>query len=356
MNRAGTRVSLSFFRAVFIALSFGVVGYVVIAADATPPTISDIVIEEVGEDSATITWRTNDKADSQVNYGLNSDYGISREPVADKTEHEITLSELEPATTYHFRVVSADEFGNQTVSGDFTLTTNGVVPISDIQEVVQEESQQQLASKALAIIDQITDPDALVLITDQVQEVAERVLVPPMIIGAPQIIETGETYAVISWKTDRESTSLVSFASEDQYDENSSDPYITTQGDSEETVLEHVVEIVGLKPATTYHFRVFSKDVLGLEGRSPDTVFMTTSPLPTIRDLRITKIEETAATFSWEYNRSCCWLCGVYQQTNGTGEDRRKSRIDFWTHCANYRPCVGDPVFSIYLHRERSRR
>jgi len=299
MKRVAIGGHLSFFLATFVVLSLGVAGYVVRAADATPPIISDIRIEEVGNDSATISWTTNDKSDSQVNFGLNNDYGIIRDPVADKNVHKITLPNLEPASTYHFRAVSSDEYGNQTISGDFTVTTDGVVPLSDIKDVVVKEDQQNLAAKALAIIDQITDPEALILITEQVQEVAERVIAPPTIIGTPQIIEVGETYAVIGWKTDRESTSLVSFVSEDQYDPESSDPYTSTQGDTQDHVINHEIEIIGLKPAVTYHFRVFSEDILSLEGKSPDTVFMTTSPLPTIRDLRITKVEETSATFSW---------------------------------------------------------
>ncbi|MCK5027808.1 MAG: fibronectin type III domain-containing protein, partial [Candidatus Pacebacteria bacterium] len=301
-----------------VVLGTGV--FVALAADATPPTVNDIVIQDVTEDTATIIWKTNDKADSQVNYGLSNNYGIERVPVADKTAHEVALTDLEPATTYHFRVVSSDEFGNQTVSGDFTLTTDGVVEISTLEEVIEEEDQQKLAAKALAIIDQITDPEALILITDQITEVAERLLFPPTIIGAPLIEEVGENYAVISWKTDRESTSLVFFASEDSYDPTAIDPYTSMQGGGQEHVIKHLVEVTGLKPATKYHFQVFSEDILGFEGKSRDETFTTTSPLPLIRDLRITKVEETSATFSWS---TTVPAGGYVEYTNlSTGETR----------------------------------
>lgn len=280
-------------------LLFGFAIFVTLAADATPPKISDIMIIEVTEHSATITWETNDKADSQINYGLSNDYGIVREPVADKKIHEIILDDLEAATTYHFRALSADEFGNQTVSGDFTLTTEGVLDASVIEEVVEEKDQQQLAAKAISIIDEITDPEALILISDKIAEVAKRVVVPPMIIGTPYIEDVGENYVVINWRTDRESTSLIAYSAEEDYDLGFPDIYTDTQGDTQDHVLEHSVEIVGLKPATTYHFIAYSEDILGLEGKSRDEKFTTTSPLPIIRNLQITKVEETAATFSW---------------------------------------------------------
>ncbi len=277
----------------------GVPIFVTLAADSIPPEISDIVITEVTEDSATIIWKTNDKADSQINYGLSNDYGVVRNPVADKTVHEIVLTGLEAATTYHFRALSADEYGNQTVSGDFTLTTQGVLDSSVIEKVVEEKDQQQLASKAISIIDNITDPEALILISDKLEEVAERVVIPPMIIGTPYIEDVGENYVVINWRTDRESTSLIAYAAESDYDPNYPDEYTYTQGNTQEHVIEHSVEIIGLKPATTYHFKAYSEDILGLEGKSRDEKFTTTSPLPTIRDIQITKVEETAATFSW---------------------------------------------------------
>lgn len=284
----------------FLAACFFVAGvFFVFAQDIRPPEIDGIQIQEVGNDYAVINWSTDDEADSQVNYGLTSQYGVVREPVADKREHSIRLDELEPATTYHFRVLSADEFGNQTVSGDFTLTTEGVVERSELEEVIEEEEQVDLANKALAIIDQITDPDALEKVTKKVEEVADRTLLPPTIIGSPIIEEVGENFAIVTWQTDRRSGSLVQFSSENQYNLNTPNVYASVQGDGGKEVFQHRVEVVGLQPATTYHFRVASEDVLGLVGNSPDATFTTTSPLPLIRNLQIAKVEETSATFSW---------------------------------------------------------
>lgn len=293
------RTSYFLLRTVTGTVLFGLAVFVTLAADSTPPEISNIVIEEVTEDTATITWITDSNADSQINYGLTNDYGIIRNPVADKKVHEIILDSLEPATTYHFRALSSDEFGNQAVSGDFTLTTKGVVETSVLEEVIEEDDQQQLAAKALAIIDQITDPEALELISEKIEEVAERVVLAPVIIGTPYVDEIGENYVVIKWRTDRETNSIIAYTPEDEYDETFPELYSYAAGNADDQVFEHVVEIYGLKSATTYHFRAYSEDILGLEGKSYDDTFTTTSPLPTIRNLQITKVEETAATFSW---------------------------------------------------------
>ena len=43
-----------------------------LAADIEPPKISNITIKEINDDSATITWKTDDDADSLINYGLSN--------------------------------------------------------------------------------------------------------------------------------------------------------------------------------------------------------------------------------------------------------------------------------------------
>jgi fibronectin type 3 domain-containing protein len=95
------------------------------AADTTPPDITNVQISDVAEDTVTITWETDEDADSTVNYGLQEDYGIVRVPVVDKVEHSITIDKLEPGRTYYFRVVSSDADGNQGISANYKVLTEG---------------------------------------------------------------------------------------------------------------------------------------------------------------------------------------------------------------------------------------
>ena len=61
---------------------FGCVAYTVSAADdLVAPKISAVKIASTTETSVTLTWQTDEKADSAVNYGLQPDYGIVRIPL-----------------------------------------------------------------------------------------------------------------------------------------------------------------------------------------------------------------------------------------------------------------------------------
>jgi hypothetical protein len=72
---------------------------------------------------ATITWRTNRPADSQVEYGVTTSYGNVVSLKTLETDHQMTLFGLSSDTLYHFRVKSKDEAGNPAASGDLTFTT-----------------------------------------------------------------------------------------------------------------------------------------------------------------------------------------------------------------------------------------
>lgn len=73
--------------------------------------------------TATITWTTNEPADSRVEYGSDTNYGSTVSDTNLVTSHSITLTGLSPDTTYHYRVSSRDAAGNSASSGDYTFTT-----------------------------------------------------------------------------------------------------------------------------------------------------------------------------------------------------------------------------------------
>lgn len=76
--------------------------------------------------STTITWTTSVPATSQVAYGTTTDYGIySMLDNTLVTNHNMTLSALQPNTSYHFIVLSMDSKSNATSSLDQIFTTQG---------------------------------------------------------------------------------------------------------------------------------------------------------------------------------------------------------------------------------------
>lgn len=94
-------------------------------ADTTPPTISSISSGSISQTGATITWTTNEPADSQVEYGTTTSYGTSvpTTPSGTRTSHSISLTGLSPNTTYNYRVKSRDAAGNLATSSNRTFTT-----------------------------------------------------------------------------------------------------------------------------------------------------------------------------------------------------------------------------------------
>ncbi len=93
-------------------------------ADNAPPTVSQPEASSITASSATITWGTNEMSDTQVEYGVSINYGLSSNlDTTLKTSHSITLNGLNTGTTYHYRAKSRDAAGNLAASNDLTFTT-----------------------------------------------------------------------------------------------------------------------------------------------------------------------------------------------------------------------------------------
>jgi hypothetical protein len=100
------------------------------ATDTTAPVISALHTT-VTQDSATITWTTDEPATSVVDHGPDTSYGTSTTAPGLVTNHAVTLTGLSPQTPYHFRVHAADAVGNTATSADgqFTTSTGVVEPV-----------------------------------------------------------------------------------------------------------------------------------------------------------------------------------------------------------------------------------
>ena len=81
--------------------------------DTVPPTISALSASAIGTSTATITWTTNEPADSAVHFGTDSaSLTQTASNPALVTSHNVGLTGLTPNTTYFYRVTSADAAGN----------------------------------------------------------------------------------------------------------------------------------------------------------------------------------------------------------------------------------------------------
>lgn len=315
------------------------VPFIVVAqsSDTTAPDISNVQISSVSDTEVTITWETDEDADSLINYGLKEDYGIVRIPAADRRQHSITLDGLDPGRVYHFRVVSADEEGNQGISADYKVQTTGT-PTADGQGPAnaQGDGQGQQAGNADTTsqtptqtptveeiqqqIQEITDPQQLQEILNEVVKAIQGITEDLTIVGPPTVIPETTT-ALVRWTTDRPSDSVVLFSPANEY---VPDQYVFSQSSTGGATTEHEVRLIGLSPFTEYHFKVQSTDEYNITGESRDYTFRTKASLPEIRNLRIVKVEENAATLAWDTTVPAKAL--VEYQDLTTGEQNSKGR------------------------------
>ena len=92
--------------------------------DVTPPGISAIAVGTVNQNGASISWLTDEAADSQVEYGSTDAYGLSTTINRSLlTNHTVVVSGLDPDSTYHYRIKSRDAAGNESTSVDLTFRT-----------------------------------------------------------------------------------------------------------------------------------------------------------------------------------------------------------------------------------------
>ncbi|MCK5505166.1 MAG: fibronectin type III domain-containing protein, partial [Thermodesulfovibrionia bacterium] len=111
------------FVAHYVDANFGNIS-IVSLVDVDPPVITDLSVT-IGDTWANIEWNTDEPASCSVDYGEGETYekgsivGTSFE-----TQHSILLTDLDPATLYHYQITSADKKGNIANSTDYIFTTD----------------------------------------------------------------------------------------------------------------------------------------------------------------------------------------------------------------------------------------
>lgn len=103
--------------------------YTEAATLSSGPTVSDITTKQ-----ATISWSTDRTSDSRVQYGTGSGDYFDEEPSNSEqvTDHELSLSNLSPGTTYYYRTKWTDEDGNLGLSSEKSFTTSPAPSVKDV--------------------------------------------------------------------------------------------------------------------------------------------------------------------------------------------------------------------------------
>jgi peptidoglycan hydrolase-like protein with peptidoglycan-binding domain len=197
--------------------TYGSGNYGGLVVDVTPPVLTNIA-SSTSQTGATITWTTDENANSRIDIGTTALYGTASTSVALATSHSITITGLTANTTYHFRVQSADALSNTATSSDLTLKTAAVPD---------------------------TTPPVITAISS----------------GTP-----GQATATITWTTDEAASSSVSYGTTISYGAASTSATFVTS---------HSLLLSGLAANTTYHFQVASADLSNNVTTSSDQIFTT---------------------------------------------------------------------------------
>lgn len=280
------------------------------------PTVSNVVTGNINLNSATIQFTSNHATAVQLQYGggvLSNAQTLNTS--TSTSTYSIPLTNLNPGTTYTFKLNPYDTDGNiyqSPESHSFTTPPEPVVTnvlfspitgaLTGTEQITWDTNvpatsqisyglvggarSNQLdttmtTSHSMTVSDLTYNTSYSITATsvDALGNVAHSDLQvfksgidtkPPTISSLsiqPSIVGTGagsKGQLIVSWKTDKAGTSQVA------YGEGTSGDYSTKTSENTALVNNHVVVVSGLNTSQVYHIQVISNDSEGINGVSPD--------------------------------------------------------------------------------------
>ncbi|MDB5204708.1 MAG: repeat-containing protein [Candidatus Taylorbacteria bacterium] len=244
-----------------------------VVVDTTPPDVSLITVAPITTMGATINFTTTEVGNARVEYGTTEGYGESANLDTNLAlTHAVVLSGLTANTLYHYRIITSDEFGNETITSDETFTTE---PIAG-QNVVSEPAPQVVVSP--------TDMTA------------------PIISGIGTA-SLGITDVTLAWNTNELSISTLEYGTSQSYGS-----HATISGTA---LLAHTATLTGLTASSTYYYCIRATDLAGNTANNCPNFFTTdpavitppstpadTTP-PQISLITVAPITTSGATIGW---------------------------------------------------------
>jgi hypothetical protein len=231
-----------------------------LVVDTAPPTFSNVGTSNIADHNATVTWNTNEPANTQLEYGFTTSYGSTSTLDASMvTAHTVNLTGLTADTLYHFRARSRDAAGNLGLSTDFTFRT------------LTGDTAPPAFSAVLA--SNITDHTA-----------------------------------VVSWITNESATTQLDYGLTASYGSTTTlDPALLTV---------HIANLASLTADTLYHYRARSRDAAGNLGISGDYTFRTLQ-VQALENVSIGLHDSVSSTY--DGYSPICINDGVIAPRGGTG-------------------------------------
>ncbi len=311
------------------------------SSGTNPPTITSDgpTVTEITGTSVTLTWTTSKKSTSQVYYkeaGVASTLLTAGDATLFVTDHEVTLTNLTPATSYEYQVKSSDVNGNYIISKKYQFNTSlpevaavrvenvtentaiiawkTAIPTVGLIEYVNTANREQNTYKVSGVTTShtavlkdlsgstvysftvvITDEGGNTARSSQYSFTTENDSDGPQIsvVNSRSTVVSGQNkvQTIVTWNTNEPSTGKIEYALGgigDTFDQET--PV------SVDSVTNHIVIISNLKPATVYRFRVVSEDRTGNVTKSDPYVLLTPQKEVSALDLIIKNLE---GTFGW---------------------------------------------------------
>ena len=221
------------------------------------PTVSNLRVEEITANTATVKWTTNSDTDALVKYWTAANVEIEGIAKGEKQtagspdrtkEHTIKVSPLFGDTVYNYQVLSQDAHSNRVESNeDAFQTAKDNVPPQVIKVKVKNQS--------------------------------------------PATSGSGLVQAIVTWETNELSTSQMVYGIG-----NKTSTKDKSTGENKTYTTNHYIILQDLAPASTYHVKAVSRDLAGNTGESGLLTILTPKKQRSLFQLILERLENT---FGW---------------------------------------------------------
>ena len=304
------------------------------------PFITDINVSSTTESSALIHWRTNVPTyatvyyDSADKFSSSAGYSLQNAQTNSKSyTHDLILEGLMPSTLYHFQIQASSLPGVFSTSTDATFTTKTLAIQPELAKVEYKDFQirwstprptssiVEYTNTSTGMKNRVEDPslvsthsvDVLNLDPNTTYSVrsfgynsdnniieANSLTVRTKLDSTPPVLSplridnalipgrTDRLQSVVSWKTDKISSSKV------YYEEGPGNgTALKNQVEDKTVTMNHIVIISSLKPSTVYRIKIESTDESGNIGSSTVKTILTPQSAENVLDVIINNLQQS---------------------------------------------------------------
>ncbi len=299
-----------------------------------PPEVSDVSVSNITLNSAYISFSISNAVVAQIQYGPTTSFGgsIPLTTSPNKSPYTEPITGLSSGTQYYYRIAMTDPTGNIYYSDTYNnLITPPTPEISKIEisavsnspeiDVFVQWSTNTATSSVIsyggktqvdenfisgehqAIITNLSSNTKYSLTIKVIDKYGNQVTSSPQIFTTginkvpPKIVSlniqtqlmkssSGNTQIIISWTTDKPSTSQV------EYGEGTGTTYSQKSTEDNHYVINHVVVISNLPTARIYHIKAISVDSNGNVGYSSDNITITPQATESALNLVLGNLEQ----------------------------------------------------------------